>query len=985
MSYMKGSNEQTSKGIFYQTKTFSEKNVRPGGKDLTYTIVPDKNIRERGEKDVTLTIHLNTLIDQYQIPEIDNFLKKENPSSYILSTSLSFLLKKYNLGDENFYKILDLLLQAGASPDTPINFMFQENTKIQNISEKDNITLLMFGIMHNDIDLINILLKYNININKYDILGNNAIIYAIKYNHNDSTKILNLLVENKANINYSIQNSQNQYAYHSVFTLACFLDLPRITKYLLDKYVDVDFKIKPNGDTGLHICAKYGRENTLQVLLSCERINPEIPNNEGKRAVDSIPDNDKKNEIMKLFINYYNNKINMNNNKNQNNENNFGYQQVNQFNQMNKKNINNINSNANEQQNNNIINNINNNINNINNNNINNINNNNLMDNYKLYMNNVNMMNNGPNINNINNENSPQKLDNYNFNDSSDLSEEHEIREKQNKNIKKSHKNNNYFPQYNSIKLLNQKIYNNLLSNSNLNFNIEIPIELIKKKNKEKVNTLNNFFSPKINSTPLLNLDITDKCFDLEIKLNDLKAQIGDKNKKLTELKSKNEELDQIIKDQQKNLEEKNIKLNNIINTISENDDKIINLKINQQELKEKIPQDKLYQETNKDNKYYKELKFSPHIIEENEMFKILNKDLLDYQKLITEKINRKYPLIIRIIEDLKTILKTISQDYDIHIYGSYANGLCMPWSDLDLVLVNKNSINNNINNNFQENNNENILLEQNIEQQSDATSVANTDSTRETFNNMQNDLLLIFYYKLKEQPWIKQMVITENLSIKIIRIITVEAYSEINIDISVDSSKHNGLKCVNLIKSYLKEYTVLKPITIALKAILQSANLHNPTKGGLSSYGLILMVVSYIQSQKENFSLKNEQDLCGKIFYGFLKHYGIFFDFNKYLILTYPINETNVPNNDKESFLNLNHFSQEFIILDPLNNKNNVANSSFQYMNLKMAFMIAYMVTKEDCDCGCHYGKAVYENSFNSTEHSYLKRMLNSVRRFPG
>jgi hypothetical protein len=312
------------------------------------------------------------------------------------------------------------------------------------------------------------------------------------------------------------------------------------------------------------------------------------------------------------------------------------------------------------------------------------------MDNYKLYMNNVNMMNNGPNINNINNENSPQKLENYNFNDSSDLSEEHEIREKQNKNIKKSHKNNNYFPQYNSIKLLNQRIYNNLLSNSNLNFNIEIPIELIKKKNKEKVNTLNNFFSPKLNSTPLLNLDITDKCFDLEIKLNDLKAQIGEKNKKLTELKSKNEELDQIIKDQQKNLEEKNIKLNNIINTISENDDKIINLKINQQELKEKIPQDKLYQETNKDNKYYKELKFSPHIIEENEMFKILNKDLLDYQKLITEKINRKYPLIIRIIEDLKTILKTISQDYDIHIYGSYANGLCMPWSDLDLVLVNK-------------------------------------------------------------------------------------------------------------------------------------------------------------------------------------------------------------------------------------------------------------------------------------------------------
>ena len=115
------------------------------------------------------------------------------------------------------------------------------------------------------------------------------------------------------------------------------------------------------------------------------------------------------------------------------------------------------------------------------------------------------------------------------------------------------------------------------------------------------------------------------------------------------------------------------------------------------------------------------------------------------------------------------------------------------------------------------------------------------------------------------------------------------------------------------------------------------------------------------------------------------MKHYGILFDFNKYLILTYPSNEINYVNSDKESFLNINQFSQDFIILDPLNNKNNVANSSSQFMNLKMAFMIAFMVTKEDCDCGCHYGKFSNVNTFDSMEHCYLKRMLNSVRRFQG
>jgi DNA polymerase sigma len=311
-----------------------------------------------------------------------------------------------------------------------------------------------------------------------------------------------------------------------------------------------------------------------------------------------------------------------------------------------------------------------------------------------------------------------------------------------------------------------------------------------------------------------------------------------------------------------------------------------------------------------------------------------------------------------------------------------------MPWSDLDLVIVNKNGNLNN--NNAQENNNmnesENILIERNLEQQSEIASIANTDSTRESnVYTSQNELLLNLYYRLKNKSWIKCTNITENLSVKIIRIITIEAYSEMSIDISIESDKHNGKKCVNLVKSYLEEYKVLKPITIALKAILQSANLHNPVKGGLSSYGLILMVVSYIQSQKDNFEFNNDNNLSGRIFYGFLKHYGIIFDFNKYLILTYPLHENNYMNNDKESYLNINQFSQEFIILDPLNNKNNVANSSFQFMNLKMAFMIAFMVTKEDCDCGCHYGKASYENSYDSTEHSYLKRMLNSVRRFQG
>ena len=203
MSYNKGNNEASSKGKFYQTKTVSDKNLPTGNYDLT------------------LTLYLNKLIEQFQIQEIEEFITKEKPSSDILKTAIILLLKKYNLGEENFYKLLDLFLQAGASPDIYINYNSQDNPKI-NISEKDNnITLLMLGIILNDIDLINIVLKYNPNINQVDSLGRSAIIYALLYNQNDSTKILNLLIKNNANINFSLKiQLNNKLEYHSVFTLA---------------------------------------------------------------------------------------------------------------------------------------------------------------------------------------------------------------------------------------------------------------------------------------------------------------------------------------------------------------------------------------------------------------------------------------------------------------------------------------------------------------------------------------------------------------------------------------------------------------------------------------------------------------------------------------------------------------------------------------------------------------------------------------------
>ena len=72
MSFSKGNNETTSKGKFYQTKTVSDKNLPTGKNELT------------------LTLYLNRLIEQFQIQDLEEFITKEEHSPDILKTAIFY-------------------------------------------------------------------------------------------------------------------------------------------------------------------------------------------------------------------------------------------------------------------------------------------------------------------------------------------------------------------------------------------------------------------------------------------------------------------------------------------------------------------------------------------------------------------------------------------------------------------------------------------------------------------------------------------------------------------------------------------------------------------------------------------------------------------------------------------------------------------------------------------------------------------------------
>ena len=638
------------------------------------------------------------------------------------------------------------------------------------------------------------------------------------------------------------------------------------------------------------------------------------------------------------------------------------------------------------------------------NNDLNQQNNNNMNENIENNVNNNNNINYNKNNNelekNINREN--EKDTNININYNQRTPEKNQFLHQMNSNNK--HQNiSNLSP--NQLYQIKNKLNKRLLNNKKINYNVEIPIEFIKKNHNKHYNNntntntntniyeINNFI--KQNNIPILNLDLSSKSLSLELKLIELKEKLQNLNVKWKDVSNnyksikERKEIQKQIKDQKKDdLEYTNLKIN-------ENQDIKNNLIIEQKNLLNKIPADKRLQESNKNisNSQIRTLKFGPPKLEEKYIIKALNKDLIDYEKYIDNKMLKKKPKIILFLKKFKTIIDETFHDLEmkIEIFGAYAQGLSLPWSDLKIVLINNNSNNteNIIGDNITDNETSTVA-QTNIKSNSEIDNYNNYNLSEESssiFNNNNNDedLLRKINDALKKNNLENQLIINEKGSKNYVFISTDDEFDKIKIYISIDNPNHQGLKILELVKSYMKEYPPMRRLILALGTILKSANLNKVKSGGLSSYGLILMVVSFIQSQRDNitnsFDLEN---INGKLFYDFLNYYGINFDFNKFVIITYLKNEINSPLTEKENQYNIGiNQNKELTICDPLNKKINVAKPTYQFMNIKMAFMIAFMVINEDCECGCHYGRSTFEYNYISTEHCYLKRIFNSVKRF--
>uniref|UniRef100_A0A7E4VEW7 PAP-associated domain-containing protein n=1 Tax=Panagrellus redivivus TaxID=6233 RepID=A0A7E4VEW7_PANRE len=168
-----------------------------------------------------------------------------------------------------------------------------------------------------------------------------------------------------------------------------------------------------------------------------------------------------------------------------------------------------------------------------------------------------------------------------------------------------------------------------------------------------------------------------------------------------------------------------------------------------------------------------------------------------------------------------------------------------------------------------------------------------------------------------------------------------------INIDISFNTQR--AQEAVDYICHFRSLYPAMGPIAIFLKQFLMLRHLNHAFTGGLSSYGLVLMIAHLIlRRYREAFYDVQVENLregsLGQFLLDFLKYYGEEFDpVTEGLAFDTPMSSNVVPKAELVLHMREPLCASIFCLQDPLLPSNDVGRGAHQFMLVRSCFKAAY------------------------------------------
>lgn len=284
-----------------------------------------------------------------------------------------------------------------------------------------------------------------------------------------------------------------------------------------------------------------------------------------------------------------------------------------------------------------------------------------------------------------------------------------------------------------------------------------------------------------------------------------------------------------------------------------------------------------------------------------------LHREIEDFVRQIQVQIATKYrPQARATIAKIQEISESLWPSSSVRVYGSFATSLCIPSSDLDLVIL--------------------------------GVTCENPLST------FKQELLR------KKHLQLQYLQSIETAKVPVIKVLLQADSIPTDITFNSESScspkyffqgmilQHSGLAACELIKSYLTKLPPLAPLVMVLKQYLFNKGLNNVYTGGLSSYCLVLMVISFLLIKEDETSIAGPTKECnlGSLLLDFLEYYGKKFDYENMGISV-------SLNRGAHFYLKDTFFkngNSPLVLVDPFNPSSNIGQNIFGMPNVRQAFL---------------------------------------------
>jgi len=294
-----------------------------------------------------------------------------------------------------------------------------------------------------------------------------------------------------------------------------------------------------------------------------------------------------------------------------------------------------------------------------------------------------------------------------------------------------------------------------------------------------------------------------------------------------------------------------------------------------------------------------------------------LHHEILDFVEFISptnqEKLNRE-----ELIQSLCKVVKNLWSKAEVEVFGSSKTDLYLPTSDIDCVVLGE------------------------------------TDQLPAALYTLS--------LKLTEISDPDQVQVLSNAKVPIVKCVS----KKFDIPIDIGFHQTSGVSNTAIVTKLLSEYPPLRPLVIVLKYFLKTRGLHEPYSGGIGSYGLILMVTSFLQTWNKTNETPTDY---GLLLVEFLALFGKHFNYTTHGI---SVLQNSYFQKTEKGWLDPN---RTFLlsIEDPNDPTNDVGRSSFRIMDVRLAFGFAYSVLAWNPNCN---GSSALARVF-PTEDQLVHRQL--------